>query len=139
MVFIILEVNPPPPRMSLPTISASPTVASTASTAWRNAAGSGFPNFSSEVLFEDDPEVYIADSGSMSEPGAIAERPGFADLTAVKSGHVYVIDDNLIARPGPQLPDDTAIGGTVGPASITSPIDKCPVFGQRAIVCRCPL
>jgi iron complex transport system substrate-binding protein len=66
-------------------------------------AGSGFPNFSSEVLFEDDPEVYIADSGSMSEPGAIAERPGFADLTAVKSGHVYVIDDNLIARPGPRL------------------------------------
>jgi len=66
-------------------------------------AGSGFPNFSTEVLFKDDPAVYIADSGSMSKPGDITKRSGFADLTAVKDGHVYVIDDNLIARPGPRL------------------------------------
>ena len=69
------------------------------------AAGSGFPNFSTEVLVKVDPAVYIADSGSMSEPGDISERPGFAELTAVKQGRVYVIDDNLIARPGPRLAD----------------------------------
>jgi iron complex transport system substrate-binding protein len=67
------------------------------------AAGSGYPNFSSEVLVKDDPAVYIADSGSMSSPGDITKRPGFAALRAVKEGHVYVIDDNLIARPGPRL------------------------------------
>src|SRR5450759_4452118 len=66
-------------------------------------AGSGFPNFSTEVLFKHDPAVYIADSGAMSKPGDITKRSGFADLTAVKDGHVYVIDDNLIARPGPRL------------------------------------
>jgi len=66
-------------------------------------AGSGFPNFSTEVLFKDDPAVYIADSGSMSKPGDITKRAGFDVLTAVKEGHVYVIDDNLIARPGPRL------------------------------------
>jgi iron complex transport system substrate-binding protein len=66
-------------------------------------AGSGFPTFSTEVLARDDPQVYIADSGSMSEPGDITKRAGFADLTAVKDGKVYVIDDNLIARPGPRL------------------------------------
>jgi iron complex transport system substrate-binding protein len=66
-------------------------------------AGSGFPNFSTEVLAKDDPAVYIADSGSMSEPGDIESRAGFADLTAVRDGRVYVIDDNLIARPGPRL------------------------------------
>ena len=66
-------------------------------------AGSGFPNFSTEVLFKDDPAVYIADSGSMSKPGDISKRPGFATLTAVKDGHVYVIEDSLIARPGPRL------------------------------------
>ena len=66
-------------------------------------AGSGFPNFSTEVLAKDDPAVYIADSGSMSKPGDIKTRAGFGDLTAVKDGHVYVIDDNLIARPGPRL------------------------------------
>jgi iron complex transport system substrate-binding protein len=66
-------------------------------------AGSGFPNFSTEVLVEDDPQVYIADSGSMSEPGEIEKRAGFADLTAVKEGNVYVIEDSIIARPGPRL------------------------------------
>jgi len=66
-------------------------------------AGSGFPTFSTEVLFKNDPDVYIADSGSMSKPGDIAKRSGFAELTAVKDGHVYVIDDSLIARPGPRL------------------------------------
>jgi len=66
-------------------------------------AGSGFPSFSTEVLVKDDPQVYIADSGSMSEPGEIEKRAGFADLTAVKEGNVYVIEDSIIARPGPRL------------------------------------
>lgn len=68
-----------------------------------DSAGSGFPNFSSEVLLKDDPAVYIADSGSMSKPGDLSGRPGFSSLTAVKDGHVYVIQDDLIARPGPRL------------------------------------
>ena len=68
-----------------------------------DSAGEGFPNFSSEVLLKDDPAVYIADSGSMSKPGDLSSRPGFSALTAVKDGHVYVIQDDLIARPGPRL------------------------------------
>jgi iron complex transport system substrate-binding protein len=68
-------------------------------------AGSGFPEFSTEVLVSEDPQVYVADSGSMSEPGDISERAGFADLTAVRDGRVYVIEDSLIARPGPRLAD----------------------------------
>ena len=66
-------------------------------------AGSGFPNFSTEVLVKDDPQVYVADSGSMSKPGQINSRPGFGVLTAVKDHHVYVIQDDTIARPGPRL------------------------------------
>ncbi len=66
-------------------------------------AGSGFPNFSTEVLVKDDPQVYIADSGSMSAPGDITKRAGFSELTAVKDGKVYVIEDSIIARPGPRL------------------------------------
>ena len=42
-------------------------------------AGSGFPNFSTEVLVKDDPQVYIADSGSMSAPGDINKRAGFCE------------------------------------------------------------
>jgi iron complex transport system substrate-binding protein len=67
------------------------------------AAGAGFPNFSTEVLLKDDPAVYIADSGSMSTPGDLAKRAGFSALSAVKQGHVYVVEDDLIARPGPRL------------------------------------
>ena len=66
-------------------------------------AGAGFPNFSTEVLVKDDPQVYIADSGSMSAPGEINKRAGFGELTAVKDGKVYVIEDSIIARPGPRL------------------------------------
>ena len=68
-------------------------------------AGSGFPTFSTEVLVKDDPQVYIADSGSMSEPGDITKRAGFSALTAVKDGKVFVIADSIIARPGPRLAD----------------------------------
>jgi iron complex transport system substrate-binding protein len=67
------------------------------------AAGSGYPNFSTEILFKDDPTVYIADSGSMNKPGDLSKRAGYSDLTAVKDGHVFVIQDNIIARPGPRL------------------------------------
>lgn len=67
------------------------------------AAGTGFPNFSSEVLVKDDPAVYVAMAGSQSTPGAIAKRPGYSGLAAVKDGRVFVIDDDLVARPGPRL------------------------------------
>jgi len=67
------------------------------------SAGAGFPDFSTEVLFKEDPDVYVADSGSMSRPGDIARRAGFSVLTAVVKGRVFVIDDDLIARPGPRL------------------------------------
>jgi len=66
-------------------------------------AGAGFLNFSSEVLVKDDPAIYVAMAGSQSTPGAIAKRPGYSGLAAVKDGKVYVVEDNLIARPGPRL------------------------------------
>ncbi len=79
-------------------------------------AGAGFPNFSTEVLVKDDPQVYIADSGSMSAPGDIKKRAGFADLTAVKDGKVYVIEDSIIARPGPRLAEGlVALAGMIHP------------------------
>ena len=49
--------------------------------------------------------IATPDSGSMSKPGDINKRAGFGELGAVKAGHVYVIDDSTIARPGPRLAD----------------------------------
>jgi cobalamin transport system substrate-binding protein len=84
-------------------------------------AGEGFPTFSTEVLVKDDPQVYIADSGSMSKPGEINKRAGFGELTAVKDGYVYVIQDDIVARPGPRLAEGLKVlAGYIHPeASIT--------------------
>ena len=71
-------------------------------------AGEGFPQFSAEVLIQQDPAVYIAGSGSMADPGAIAARPGYEQISAVKDGRVYVIDENLVERPGPRLAEGLA-------------------------------
>ncbi len=67
-----------------------------------SAAGEGFPEFSLEVLVREDPQVYIAVKGAQSDPGSIAKRAGYAQLSAVKDGRVFVMDDNLVVRSGPR-------------------------------------
>lgn len=60
-----------------------------------------FLNLSIEILFERDPDVYIAsDIHSASD---IMARPGYENLTAVRTGRVYTIDDDLINLPGPRV------------------------------------
>lgn len=66
-------------------------------------AGPGFPEYNAEKLIEEDPSVYVAVKGAQSDPGQIAARPGYDQLTAVKNGAVYVIDDNIVTRPGVRL------------------------------------
>ncbi len=68
-------------------------------------AGEGYPQFSEEELVKENPEVYIAAKGSMNDPAEIKKRAGYRGLKAVKEGRVYVVDDNLVTRPGPRLVD----------------------------------
>ncbi|MEN6429624.1 MAG: ABC transporter substrate-binding protein [Coriobacteriales bacterium] len=63
----------------------------------------GYVAYSLEKLVTDDPEVYLATKGSMSDPSQLAKRPGYSDLFAVKNGRVYILDDNLVSRPGPRV------------------------------------
>ncbi len=67
-----------------------------------SSAGVGYPEFSQEVLITEDPDVYIAVAGAQAEPGDIAKRPAYNQLTAVKEGRVFVIEDNLVVRSGPR-------------------------------------
>ncbi len=69
------------------------------------AAGGGFPQFSVEQLFNDDPYAYVAIKGSMQDPQDVSSRPGYDRLTAVKDGRVYVVDDNIFVRSGPRIVD----------------------------------
>lgn len=64
---------------------------------------SGYVAYSVEQLLTDDPEVYLATKGSMSDPSSLKDRAGYDKLSSVKNGRVAVLDDNLVSRPGPRV------------------------------------
>lgn len=63
----------------------------------------GYVAYSVEQLLAADPDVYLATAGSMSDPSDLAGRPGYSELSAVANGRVYILDDNLVSRPGPRV------------------------------------
>lgn len=59
-----------------------------------------------EYLIAEDPDIILlgdANYGVTIE--SVASRTGWSDLRAVKSGHVFLFDDDLASRPGPRLVD----------------------------------
>ncbi len=62
-----------------------------------------YPQFSLETLIARDPHVYLAASGSMTNPGDLKNRPGWENLWAVKNDAVFILDENIINRPGPRV------------------------------------
>lgn len=63
----------------------------------------GYVAYSVEQLVAEDPVVYLATRGSMSNPEDLESRAGYSSITAVRTGRVYVLDDNLVSRPGPRV------------------------------------
>ena len=63
----------------------------------------GYVAYSVEQLVQADPDVYLATLGSMSSPSDITGRPGYANISAVAAGRVFLLDDNLVSRPGPRV------------------------------------
>lgn len=71
----------------------------------RNTADE-FPRMSPEFIIASDPEVIIlshaADPAHAVEE--LRQRPGWADVSAVKEGRVYAdLDMDMLMRPGPRL------------------------------------
>lgn len=65
-----------------------------------------FAQISAEEIVAQDPDIIILGDvvyGVTIE--SVAERAGWADLTAVKEGSIFAFDDNLASRPGPRLVD----------------------------------
>ena len=57
-----------------------------------------------ERLVEADPEVILlGDAAYGVTPEAVAARPGWKDLAAVKADAIHPIDDIIVTRPGPRL------------------------------------
>lgn len=63
----------------------------------------GYVAYSVEQVIQADPDVYLATLGSMSDPSDITGRPGYDSITAVSEGRVYLLDDDLVSRPGPRI------------------------------------
>lgn len=68
------------------------------------AAGAGpFPQLTQEAVISANPEVIIL----ADEPAVTVEdvkaRPGWENVSAVKNGHIYTVDPDIVSRPGPRL------------------------------------
>ncbi len=63
----------------------------------------GYPQVSDETVIADSPQVIILTDGA--DPSSVGKRPGWASIAAVKAGHVYAIDPDLVSEPGPRLVD----------------------------------
>jgi len=72
------------------------------------SAKGDYPEWSVERLVQESPDDYLAASESASSVGAIRKRPGFDGIAAVRDGHVFLIDSDLITRPGPRVVDALA-------------------------------
>lgn len=64
----------------------------------------GWKEYSIEKLVEKNPDVILL-SGMISNGTnkALDNENGYKDLEAVKSGKVFILEDNLVQRPGPRI------------------------------------
>ena len=72
------------------------------------AAGTdqAFPQLSQEAIIEADPEVIIlGDAAGGESPETVKARPGWGSISAVKNNRIYIIDPDIVSRPGPRLVD----------------------------------
>lgn len=76
------------------------------------AAGfSGWTKISLEFIVKEDPDIIIIPIGAMN-PGDelkikenIYQRPGWSNLSAVKTQKIFIVNEDLFFRPGPRLID----------------------------------
>ena len=82
-------------------------LASVADPADADGSASGYPQLSDEYLVDADPDViFLADTlfGGQNAQ-TVAARAGWDQLTAVQTGRVVELDDDIVSRWGPRLVD----------------------------------
>lgn len=70
----------------------------------------GYPQLSNEYLIDVDPDlIFLADTVCCGQnAAALAERPGWNELSAVANGKVIELDDSIASRWGPRVVDFVA-------------------------------
>ena len=68
-------------------------------------AAGDYPQLSTEAILDSDPDViFLAyTSGATPAPESLSARPGWDQLSAVRGGHVIVLDDDIASRWGPRV------------------------------------
>ena len=71
------------------------------------AAAGGYPQLSSEYIIKANPDfIVLADTICCQQSTAIvAKRPGWSGLTAVRDGHIILLNDDIASRWGPRVID----------------------------------
>lgn len=65
-----------------------------------------YPQFEFEQLIERNPDVYITAKDSEDKTvEAIKLRDGYDTMNAIENDRVYILDPNIITRPGPRIVD----------------------------------
>jgi len=72
-----------------------------------DTTGSGYPQLSAEVLVKANPDmIFLADTKCCGQsPETVKARPGWADITAVRTGRIVMLDDDIASRWGPRVVD----------------------------------
>ena len=67
----------------------------------------GYPQLSAEFVVSADPDlIFLADTKCCGQSlETVAARDGWADMTAVQSGNVIELDDDIASRWGPRIVD----------------------------------
>lgn len=66
-----------------------------------------YPQISAEEVVARDPQVILAPDSHQPAPTPelLAQRPGWAEISAVQNERVYQMDGDMVSRPGPRLAD----------------------------------
>jgi iron complex transport system substrate-binding protein len=70
-------------------------------------AKGGYPQLSAESLVKANPDtIFLADSKCCQQsPQTVTARKGWSSITAVKSGQIFPLDDDIASRWGPRTVD----------------------------------
>lgn len=70
-----------------------------------HGAGSGYPQLSSEAIVKADPQlIVLADTVCCHQtPATVAARSGWSGITAVRTGQVVPVNDDIASRWGPRI------------------------------------
>ncbi len=69
--------------------------------------GSEYPQLAAEFVLKADPDlIFLADTKCCGQSAkTVAKRPGWKEITAVKTGAVVELDDSMASRWGPRVTD----------------------------------